>query len=128
MKTRTTVYWATTGILVFALVAGGLADAIHLGPVLKGMARLGYPPYFLTILGLWKILGGLALAWPGLPALKEWAYAGVFFVMTGAAISHAVCGEKAYVIAPVLLGAMGVVSWKLRPLVRAGEFGVQDVF
>ncbi|MEG9438649.1 DoxX family protein [Edaphobacter sp. HDX4] len=112
---RKNVYRMTTGIVALALLAGGIADAIHIRPVAEAIKRIGYPVYLLTILGCWKILGATALVWPGLPRLKEWAYAGVFFLMTAAAISHAVCGEKVYVIAPVSLAALGLISWWLRP-------------
>ena len=115
MKRKTIWYWVSTGLVAFALVSGGLVDLAHPRVVVEGMARIGYPLYFLTLVGLWKVLGGLALVWPGLPRLKEWAYAGVFFVMTGAAVSHAVCGEMGYVIAPTVLALLNVMSWALRP-------------
>jgi len=115
MKGKKIGYWGATGLVGFALFAGGAADVAHVRPVVEGMARIGYPLYFLTILGIWKILGGLALVWPGLPRLKEWAYAGVFFLMTGAAVSHAVCGETGHVVAPAVLAVLGMVSWALRP-------------
>jgi uncharacterized membrane protein YphA (DoxX/SURF4 family) len=115
VKTKKIWYWITTGLVAFALLSGGVADMMHLRPVVEGMLRIGYPMYFLTIVGLWKALGGLALVWPGLPRLKEWAYAGVFFVLTGAAVSHAVCGEMGHVIAPTVLAVLGMVSWALRP-------------
>ena len=115
MKRKTIWYWVSTGLVAFALVSGGLVDLARPRVVVEGMARIGYPLYFLTLVGLWKVLGGLALVWPGLPRLKEWAYAGVFFVMTGAAVSHAVCGEMGYVIAPTVLALLNVMSWALRP-------------
>ena len=115
MRTRTMPYWILTTLVVLELIVGGLGDVLHLQPFAERMRRIGYPMYFLTILGTWKILGGLALMWPGFPRLKEWAYAGVFFVATGAAISHAVCGEWTHVIAPMTLAVLGMVSWALRP-------------
>ena len=115
MSTREKGYWAATSLVVFALLAGGMGDVMHFKPVAEGMKRIGYPLYFLTLVGTWKILGGFALVWPGMPRLREWAYAGVFFVMTGAAISHAVCGEVGYVFAPTLLAILGVLSWTLQP-------------
>jgi uncharacterized membrane protein YphA (DoxX/SURF4 family) len=115
MSTREKGYWTATSLVVFALLAGGMGDVMRLKPVAEGMKRIGYPLYFLTIVGTWKILGGFALVWPGMPRLREWAYAGVFFVMTGAAISHAVCGEVGYVFAPTLLAILGMLSWKLQP-------------
>lgn len=80
------------------------------------MAHLGYPAYFITIIGAWKILATIALLLPGFPRLKEWAYAGIFFNMTGAAISHAVVGEPAWHIAVTLsFAALDVISWATRP-------------
>jgi uncharacterized membrane protein YphA (DoxX/SURF4 family) len=118
MNTKKVWYWTTTGFVAFALLSGGVADMMHLRPVVEGMSRIGYPMYFLTMVGLWKALGGLALVWSGLPRLKEWAYAGVFFVLTGAAVSHAVCGEMGHVIAPTVLAVMSIVSWALWPKSR----------
>jgi uncharacterized membrane protein YphA (DoxX/SURF4 family) len=115
MKRKTIWYWVSTGLVAFALVSGGLVDLAHPRGVVEGIVRIGYPLYSITLIGLWKVLGGLALVWPGLPRLKEWAYAGVFFVMTGAAVSHAVCGEMGYVIAPTVLVLLNVMSWALRP-------------
>jgi uncharacterized membrane protein YphA (DoxX/SURF4 family) len=76
-------YWTTPGIL--ALLAGGAAELAHYRPTIDGIVHLGYPVYFVTIIGVWKVLGALALLAPGFPRLKEWAYAGIFFNMTGAA-------------------------------------------
>lgn len=115
MKRKTIWYWGSTGLVAFALVSGGLVDLAHPRVVVEGMARIGYPLYSMTLIGLWKVLGGRALVWPGLPRLKEWAYAGVFFVMTGAAVSHAVRGEMGHVIAPTVLALLNVMSWALRP-------------
>jgi len=115
MRTRTVSYWISTTLVALELIAGGVGDALHLKPFAEGMGRIGYPMYVLTILGTWKVLGGLALMWPGLPRLKEWAYAGVFFLATGATISHAVCGEWPRVITPMALAVLGMVSWALRP-------------
>jgi hypothetical protein len=114
MSTREKGYWAATSLVVFALLAGGMGDVMRLKPVAEGMKRIGYPLYFLTIIGTWKIVGGFALVWLGMPRLREWAYAGVFFAMTGAAISHAVCGEFGYVFAPTVLAILGLVSWTLQ--------------
>jgi uncharacterized membrane protein len=105
-------------LVALELMAGGVGDALHLKPFVKGMRSIGYPMYALTILGTWKILGSVALMWPGTSRLKEWAYAGVFFLATGAAISHAVCGEWSRVIAPSALAVLGMVSWSLRPASR----------
>jgi uncharacterized membrane protein YphA (DoxX/SURF4 family) len=113
---KRTIYWTTTGILALGLFGGGAVELTHYQPAIAGMARLGYPAYFLTIIAAWKVLGALALLAPGFPRLKEWAYAGVFFNMTGAAISHAVCHTPAWNIAVTLgFAALAVASWALRP-------------
>ena len=79
------------------------------------MAHLGYPSYFLTILGAWKVLGALAILSPGLPRLKEWAYAGMFFDLSGAVASHALMGDGvSKVIGPCLVGSIVIASWLLR--------------
>jgi hypothetical protein len=80
------------------------------------MRALGYPAYFLTILGVWKVLSAPALLAPRLPRLKEWAYAGIFFDLTGAAASHAFSGESpGKIAAPLVLLLIAAASWALRP-------------
>jgi uncharacterized membrane protein YphA (DoxX/SURF4 family) len=119
MTTRTFGYWATTGLLGLAFAAGGAADLSGAPEVMSGMAHLGYPAYFAVILGGWKLLGALAVLVPGLPRLKEWAYAGMAFDLTGAAISHAVVGDGiAKVSIPLFLFGLAVASWALRPTTR----------
>jgi uncharacterized membrane protein YphA (DoxX/SURF4 family) len=115
-KARTIGYWATTGLLGLAFVAGGAGDLSGAPQVLEGMAHLGYPAYFATILGVWKVLGAVAVIAPRFPRLKEWAYAGIVFDLTGAAASHAVSGDPAgKVITPLVLLAVAAASWALRP-------------
>ena len=78
--------------------------------------RLGYPIYFLTILSIWKILGVVAVLIPRFPLLKEWAYAGFFFAMSGAVFSHLASGSGAMdYFGPVLLIVLTVTSWYFRP-------------
>jgi uncharacterized membrane protein YphA (DoxX/SURF4 family) len=105
------------------LLAGGVTDLIHGptllfagDPVVLIMARLGYPAYMLTILGVWKLLGAVALLVPRFPRLKEWAYAGVFIELTGAAASAAARGGGGSdLIAPLAFAALTLASWALRP-------------
>src|SRR5207244_1355692 len=92
-------YWATTAVVALELLAGGVTDLVHgpellfVGdPVVLVLAQLGYPVYLLTILGVWRLLGAIALLVPRFPRLKEWAYAGAFFVYLGAAASWAARG------------------------------------
>jgi uncharacterized membrane protein YphA (DoxX/SURF4 family) len=86
------------------------------------MARLGYPDYLLTILGVWKILGVVAVLIPKFPLLKEWAYAGFFFSMTGAAFSHIASGTLNEIYPSLLLLVLTVVSWYFRPAERKVVF------
>ena len=65
-------------------------DGYHLRNNVEGIVHLGYPLYFITIIGFWKVLGAITLLAPGFPRLKEWAYAGIFFDLTGAAASCAI--------------------------------------
>lgn len=116
---RTIGYWLATGLVAFALGTGGAADVMRVPPVVEGMTHLGYPAYFCVILGVWKVLGAAALLAPGLPRLKEWAYAGSVFDLTGAAASHAAAGDDAAkLIAPLVLTALALLSWTLRPASR----------
>jgi hypothetical protein len=117
---RRNLYWITTGLVVFAMLSGGLAEVTEQPQTIDGMKQLGYPVYFIVILGCWKILGSVALLAPGLARLKEWAYAGIFFNMTGAAISHAVRGSDAWhVLVTLALAGLTVASSALRPPGRA---------
>ena len=119
MNTRNALYWTTTILIALAFLSGGAAYLLRVDQPVQGMAALGYPPYFITILGIWKVLGGLALLAPRLPRLKEWAYAGIAFDLTGAAFSHAAVGEPAAkVIVPLVLLGIAAVSWALRPASR----------
>ncbi len=113
-------YWVTTGLFAAAFLASGAAEIAAAPGVVLAMRTLGYPLYFLTILGVWKVLGAAALLAPRLPRLKEWAYAGIFFDLTGAAISHACAGDPAGKIAmPLVFLVLAGASWALRPPARA---------
>lgn len=119
MKPATVVYWSATALLVLAFVGGGVADLLHGPAVIEAMKTLGYPAYLATLLGVWKLLGALALLVPGFGRIKEWAYAGMFFDLTGAAFSHAAVGDEASkIVTPLVLTALVVASWALRPASR----------
>ncbi len=124
MKSRIVTYWTMTGLVAFFIGGGGLAQLAQFENNPHGVVPLlGYPMYFFAILGFWKVLGAMAILAPGFPRLKEWAYAGIFFDLTGAAVScAAVGGYGAYgfhVLAPLILAVMTVASWALRPGTRA---------
>jgi hypothetical protein len=112
-------YWASTALLAFVLLTGGAAYLAGQEGAAAGIAALGYPPYLLTILGLWKIAGGLVVIAPRLPRLKEWAYAGAVFNLTGAAASHLARGHDArHVIVPLVVTIIALASWATRPARR----------
>ena len=116
-RNRAIVYWVTTALLVFELVLGGAWDVLRVPHVRVVMERLGYPAYFVVILGVWKLLGAVALVIPRYPRLKEWAYAGVIFNLTGALASHVASGDievgpMAYL---VVMTGVTAASWSLRP-------------
>ena len=92
-KRNKIIYWVSTGLLAFGMLASGLAQIFHAKAMVDIIVPLGYPLYFLYIIGVWKILGVIAILIPRFKLLKEWAYAGFFFVMTGAFISHLASGD-----------------------------------
>ena len=119
MKTKTLAYWTTTAVLTAELVAGGVLDLAHASSVVSSLEQLGYPTYLLSILGIWRLLAAAALLAPSLPRLKEWAYAGAFFELTGAALSSLAKGHGVGSVAtPCILAAVAVASWALRPQSR----------
>ena len=116
MKTRRIAYWVATGFTAFVFLSGGVMDIVQPPELLKGMTDLGYTAYFTTILGVWKILGGIAVLAPGFPRLKEWAYAGMLFDLSGASASHASVGDPvSKIVTPLILLGIVMVSWALRP-------------
>jgi uncharacterized membrane protein YphA (DoxX/SURF4 family) len=119
VKARTIGYWVTTGLLALMFAVGGVMDVGRGPQVAEGLGHLGYPLYFALLLGIWKVLGAIAILAPKFPRLKEWAYAGMFFDLTGAAFSHASSGDDAgKVIAPLVFVVLLVASWVLRPSSR----------
>src|ERR1700704_1700772 len=97
-------YWIITVILSFCIFSGGLAQAMQVKGVLQGFKPLGYPTYFISFIGVWQMLGIIAILIPNFKLLKEWAYAGIFFVMSGAVISHIASNDVSIqIIAPVML-------------------------
>jgi len=122
MQTKPKVigYWVVTGLLAATFLAAGAAEVASAPGAAAATLALGYPAYALTILGIWKVLAVPALLAPRLPRLKEWAYAGIFFDLTGAAASHAFSGDPPGRIAtPLVLVAIAAASWALRPPSRS---------
>jgi len=118
-KRNKIIYWIATLWLSLGMVSTGIVQIIPLEEEAQKMSELGYPMYFLRIIGTWKLLGVAAVLAPRLPLVKEWAYAGFFFLMTGAVFSHLAHGDAAAeYFGPVLLLVLTIVSWYYRPSER----------
>ena len=125
-KRNKIIYWIATIWLSLGMLATGIQQLLKVKlegaiapPGVYGITQLGYPVYFLTILGVWKVLGVIALLTPKFPLLKEWAYAGFFFLTTGAIFSHSASGNSINEIFPsLLLLVLTAVSWCFRPASR----------
>ena len=116
MKRAISTYLPLGVTVLFALAMGasGLGDLMHAPAISAGLHALGYPPYLMTLLGVWKLLGVVALLAPGFPRIREWAYAGFAFELSGAAFSHFAAGDAANVAPALVLFALGMASWRLR--------------
>jgi hypothetical protein len=113
---RVVAYWTTTAALAAECFVGGVMGALRLQPFKGVVTHLGYPPYFMTVLGVCYVSAGVVLLAPRLPLVKEWAYAGLIFIYTGATASHIWVGDDAKtLVGPLILVGITVVSWTLRP-------------
>ena len=123
MNKRLVGYWIATALFCVAMTAGGTMNLLRVELQQEAMANLGYPMYLMTILGVAKILGVIALLAPRLPLLKEWAYAGFTFDMLGAAASHAFVGDSpSEIVTPLVVLAIAIASYWLRPPPRRLSF------
>ncbi len=114
VRLKVVAYWVTSALIVAEFATGGVVDLLRL-PIF-GVQGLGYPAYFGTIIGVWKMLGAAAVLAPRFPRLKEWAYAGMVFNMTGAAASLIAVGAGAEeLVVPIIFTCLVVASWALRP-------------
>jgi uncharacterized membrane protein YphA (DoxX/SURF4 family) len=111
-----TAYWIITAVLATECLVGGVMGGLQMSPFRDTATHLGYPAYFMSILGVWYVSAGVVLLAPRLPRLKEWAYAGLVFNYTGAAASHIWVGDGAgKLVAPVAFLGLTAASWALRP-------------
>lgn len=118
-KRNKIIYWIVTLWLALGMISTGIVQLLKMKEEVEMMNHLGYPLYFLTLLGVWKILGVFAILLPKYPLLKEWAYAGFFFAMSGAVFSHlAIADSLITLFGPILLLILTVTSWFFRPASR----------
>lgn len=118
-RTRTVAYWILTALTALMLAGSGFANITMVPEVAASLLGLGYPEYFPPIIGAWKVAGALAILIPGFALLKEWAYAGVTFLMTGAMISHVLHGDPVVnLIGPAVILSLALGSHALRPADR----------
>ncbi|MCF8254468.1 MAG: DoxX family protein [Bacteroidia bacterium] len=113
------IYWLSTALLSFGMLGSGISQILHVKEMNELIAHVGYPLYFMYIIGVWKILGVIAILIPNFKLLKEWAYAGFFFLMTGALISHLILGDGGNAIfGPLFQTIFVILSWYFRPADR----------
>jgi hypothetical protein len=119
-KRNLIIYWIATCLMSFGMLGSGLAQIFHAKEMVDLIVPLGYPLYLLYIIGIWKILGVIVILMPGFKLLKEWAYAGFFFVMTGAFVSHLASGDHSLkgIIGPFMQTIFIILSWYFRPADR----------
>mgnify|MGYP001598331549 CR=1 FL=1 len=117
-KRNKIIYWVATIWLALGMLSSGIVQLIKMKTEVDNMTHLGYPLYLLTIIGIWKMLGVVAILIPKFPLIKEWTYAGFFFIMSGAAFSHIASGTLTEIFPSLLLLVLIVVSWYFRPADR----------
>jgi len=112
-KGRLIAYWIVTGLISLVFLNGGINDILKQEPYYGLLLKMGYPGYVSVILGIWKTLGVIALLIPGFKLLKEWTYAGYFFLLSGAVVSHLQIGDN--IIFQIIILLFLLLSWYLRP-------------
>lgn len=116
MKTKNIIYWIATVFLCLGMTAGGIQQMLQIGGYNEIVTTLGYPLYVLSILGVWKLLGVIVVLLPKCKLLKEWAYAGFFFAMSGAFVSHLAMDQGfVHAVPSMILLVVTVISWYFRP-------------
>jgi len=120
MKRTKILYWVFTGLLAAFMLFSSIPDIIVTAPAIDIITtHLGYPKYIIAFLGVAKLLAVIAILVPGFPRLKEWAYAGIVFDLTGAlyssiAVGDPAWGEKggwAFMFLPLLLLALSYIFY-----------------
>jgi len=118
-KRNRIIYWIFTIWLSLGMVSTGIVQLLHTKEEADMFTHLGFPLYLLTIIGVCKMLGVIVVLIPGFPLLKEWTYAGFFFTMAGAVVSHVIMSDPMNeVFPPLLLLVLTMISWYFRPAGR----------
>jgi len=118
-KTKLITYWIATALLSAGMLGSGIGQLMQAKQMADIITHLGYPTYLMYLLGTWKILGVTAILAPGFKLVKEWAYAGLFFTMTGALVSHLIVGDSGKaVVGPMAQTIFIILSWYCRPASR----------
>lgn len=118
-KSRSIIFWIATGLLSFGMLLGGTGQILRLNFNVDGIIHLGYPEYVLSILGIWKVLAVIVILIPGFQLAKEWAYAGLFFLLSGAVVSHLASGDGISGALPAFVFmCLNLISWHFRPADR----------
>jgi hypothetical protein len=114
-KTKTTIYWIATLFIAFIMTISGALALIHAPTMMTALAHLGYPPYFSNLLAVSKLAGVSVLLLPGIPRLKEWAYAGFAITVLSASYSHLLSGDGLLALEPLVTFAALILSYTMRP-------------
>lgn len=110
------IYWIATALFTFGMTASGISQILGLKEMNEIMIHLGYPLYLMPLLGVWKLMGVIAVLVPNYKLLKEWSYAGFFFLLSGALISHIVMGNSGKsILGPLFQIIFLCISWYFRP-------------
>ena len=115
---RKVIYWVSTGLV--AALSGFAAFAYLSGSpqAVQGFAHVGYPQQLRILLGIAKLLGALVLVVPGIPTLKEWAYAGFTFAWIAAHVAHHLAKDSPSQYMPLVLLVLLAISYATRPASR----------
>ncbi|MFI6869175.1 DoxX family protein [Nocardia sp. NPDC050406] len=119
MSSRTIAYWATTLTIVTELASGSVWNLVPIDWIEIQLHHLGFPHFFAYLMGAWQVAAAIVIIAPGLPLLKEWAYAGSFLLWSGAVVSHLAVGDglQSWGV-PLVFATLAVASWLLRPADR----------
>lgn len=119
MDARRIGYWICTGLIALVMAGGGTVDLLQPPDAMQQVEQLGFPDYFYSMLGVWKLAAVAVLLAPKLPRTKEWAYAGITIDLTAASYAHLVNADPTFnIVAPLVFLAIALTSWYLRPASR----------